>query len=280
VTVSILPQVYFVERIGGERVNADVLVLPGRSPATYAPNPTQIANLAKSDVYFRIGVPFENLLLPRINGIAANILVVDTRKGIQLRKMLAGHHAHGEGQGIQRPHKTSHDQEHGHDNQGLDPHIWLDPNLVKKQAATICGALIAMDPGGTDTYRSNLDRFTADLEALHQRLQQILLPLVNENLYVFHPSFGYLADAYGLRQTPIEVEGKSPKGKDLYRFIQMAKRSKARAIFVQPQFDKQAALKIATAIQGKVIPLDPLAGNYMQNMETMALKIAGAVGGQ
>ena len=280
VAVSIPPQIYFVERIGGENVQVDALVLPGRSPATYAPNPSQISNLSKSHVYFRIGVPFENLLLPRIDGIAVNLVVVDTRKGIKLRKMLAGHHDHDEGKDVHQTNRAALEPDHDHHDQGYDPHIWLDPNLVKKQAATICETLMTIDPDGAASYRSNLDRFIADLEALHQRLRKILSPLANENLYVFHPSFGYLADAYGLRQTPIEVEGKAPKGKDLYQFIQMAKRSNARVIFVQPQFDRQAATKIAKAIQGKVIPLNPLAENYMQNMEEMALKIAGAVGGQ
>jgi zinc transport system substrate-binding protein len=280
VAVSILPQGYFVERIGGQRVRVHVLVLPGRSPATYAPTPSQISNLAKSHVYFRIGVPFENLLLPRMDGIASNLRVVDTRKGIKLRKMIAGHHDHDEGKDVHRPPMATDDPGQDHHDQGYDPHIWLDPNLVKKQAATICETLMAIDPDGAAIYRSNLDHFVADLEALHQRMQKILKPFANENLYVFHPSFGYLADAYGFRQRPIEVEGKSPKGKDLYQFIQMAKQSKARTIFVQPQFDQQAAMKIAKAIQGRVIPLNPLAENYIENMEHIALIIAGAVGGQ
>jgi zinc transport system substrate-binding protein len=278
VSVSILPQTYFVERIGGDRVQVNVLVLPGRSPATYAPSPAQISSLAKSDVYFRIGVPFENLLMPRLGGVAPNLLVVDTRKGIQLRKMRTGHHDHDEGQTAHRAPEAAQETEHVPDGEGEDPHIWLDPNLVKRQAKTICETLIQLDPEGTSVYRSNLERFVADLETLHQNLRRVLEPFAGENLYVFHPSFGYLADAYGLRQVPIEVEGKSPKGKDLYQFIQMAKSSKARIIFVQPQFDQQAARKIASAIQGTVIPLDPLAGNYMENMAYMVSKIAEVMG--
>jgi zinc transport system substrate-binding protein len=278
VSVSILPQAYFVERIGGDRVLVNVLVLPGRSPATYAPKPDQISNLAKSDVYFRIGVPFENFLLPRLDSVAANLLVVDTRKGIQLRKMRIGHHDHDEEQTVHKQPGATQETAHTKDGEGDDPHIWLDPNLVKVQAATICDALIALDPDGTSAYRANLETFVADLEALHQKLRRVLEPFAGENLYVFHPSFGYLADAYRLRQVPIEIEGKSPKGKDLYQFIQMAKASKARIIFVQPQFDQQAAKKIAGTIQGAVIPLDPLAGNYMENMTYMVLKIAEAMG--
>jgi zinc transport system substrate-binding protein len=275
VMVSILPQSYFVERIGGERVRVNVLVAPGKSPATYAPSPAQISNLAGANVYFRIGVPFENVLLGKIGSIAGQVLVVDTRRGIHLRKMETGHSVH-------ESEKTRHagaveaaapsQGEAGH-----DPHIWLDPKLVRQQAVTICETLTRIDVDGAAFYQSNLEKFSSDLEALDEKLKRILAPFHGENLYVFHPSFGYFADAYGLRQFPIEIEGKAPKGKDLYQFIQAAKSSKARAIFVQPQFDRHAAEKIAAAIQGAVVPLDPLAGNYMENMESMALKIADAM---
>lgn len=277
VAVSVLPQSYFVKRVGGERVLVDALVTPGRSPATYAPHPDQISRLSKSDVYFRIGVPFENLLLPRLSSVAPKLLVVDTRKGVPLRKMESDH-SHEAGAGSEAAQSsTVTPKEAGHDREGHDPHIWLDPLLVKIQAATICDTLTALDPAGEAAYRGNLERFAADLDALHRKLQQVLRPFAGENLYVFHPSFGYLADAYGLHQVSIEVEGKSPKGKDLHGFIRMAKASRARAIFVQPQFDQRAAAKIAAAIQGKVMALDPLSEAYLKNMEEMALTIAAAL---
>ena len=68
--VSILPQEYFVERIGGKRVLVAALVQPGHSPATYAPTPNQMAMLADAQLYFRIGVPFENGLLPKLTRYA------------------------------------------------------------------------------------------------------------------------------------------------------------------------------------------------------------------
>jgi zinc transport system substrate-binding protein len=275
VVVSILPQSYFVERIGGEKVRVNVLVAPGKSPATYAPSPAQISSLARASVYFRIGVPFENVLMGKIGSIAGQVLVVDTRRGIHLRKMETGHHGH-ESETTRHPGAME-KVTPSPDEAGYDPHIWLDPKLVRQQAATICETLIRIDREGAAFYQSNLEKFRSDLETLDDKLKRILAPYHGENLYVFHPSFGYFADAYGLRQLPIEIEGKAPKGKDLYQFIQAAKSSKARAIFVQPQFDRHAAEKIAAAIQGAVVPLDPLAGNYMENMESMALKIADAM---
>lgn len=58
ITVSILPQGYFVERIGGEYVDLSVMVLPGESPATYEPKPEQLKALGEADGYVGIGVPF------------------------------------------------------------------------------------------------------------------------------------------------------------------------------------------------------------------------------
>lgn len=51
--VSILPQKYFVEKIGRDRVKVDVLVKAGKIPATYAPSPSQIKKLDMADIYFK-----------------------------------------------------------------------------------------------------------------------------------------------------------------------------------------------------------------------------------
>jgi len=96
-------------------------------------------------------------------------------------------------------------------------------------------------------------------------------------VFVFHPAFGYFADAYGLQQIPVETMGRSPKGKELSAIIKLAKQENARVIFVQPQFDRQAARKIADAINGAVVSINPLAYDYLNNMEQMANTIADAL---
>ena len=59
VTVSILPQKYFVERIGGNHVNVNVMAGPGDEPHTYEPKPEQLKALSKAAAYFSIGVDFD-----------------------------------------------------------------------------------------------------------------------------------------------------------------------------------------------------------------------------
>lgn len=257
VFTSILPQEYFVERVGGDRIQVQALVTPGSSPATYEPTPRQMAALSEAEIFFRIGVPFENAFLPKIEGMAKGPRIVDTREGIALREMKAHHH-HDE-----EPHV-------GCDHGGTDPHIWLSPRLVKVQARTIADALIDIDPEGRAAYEKNLASFVEELDALDAHLVEALAPVKGKTFMVFHPAWGYFADAYGLDQTPVEIEGKEPSGRQLARVIEMAKGEGVRVIFVQPQFSTKSAERIAEAIDGAVVPIDPLARDYVANLERVA----------
>ena len=272
IQVSILPQKYLVERIGQDRVNVDVLVKPGKSPEIYSPSPDQIKNLMSADIYFRIGIDFENGIMGKIESVNG-LKIVDTRDGIVLRDMEEHHH-----EGEDHDHDSGHSgnkEDHGHT--GKDPHIWMSPENIKIQAHTIFKALSGLDPEGREAYRKNYDLFVKDLDDLDLRLNTILKELKGENIFVFHPAFGYFTDHYGLHQIAVETMGKAPKGKELSNIIKLAKKEKTRVIFVQPQFDRSAAEKIASAIKGAVVSIDPLAYDYLSNMETMAKTIAGAL---
>jgi zinc transport system substrate-binding protein len=278
VYVSILPQKYFVERIAGEYATVQVLVKPGKSPSTYSPSPDQIKELTTSDLFFRIGVPFENGFLHKIKAISGAIQIVDTRKGIALREMKF--HDHGDphhndtDHNETEPHKTENGQEtNPQDPIGKDPHIWMSPLLVKTQARTMAAALISFDPENSATYEQNLEIFIRDLNDLHKQLTTTLDPFQGETIFVFHPVFGYFTDTYGLKQMAIETMGKSPRGKQLSAIIKKAKLNKTRVLFVQPQFDRHAAQKISSAIKGSVVSIDPLAFDYLSNMETIARTI-------
>jgi zinc transport system substrate-binding protein len=304
VFVSVIPQKYFVERIAGELAEVNVLVTPGKSPATYSPTPAQIKTLAGADLYFRIGVPFENGFMHKIASIAPDIRVVDTRKGIMLREMEDHIHEDDLHGGHSHDHSKTHDdhkaddgqKDHGHAHDGnaddphqggdddhadlgagKDPHIWMSPLRVKQQATTMTEALIELAPAHAARFQENYDAFARELDRLHEKLKNTLAPLAGQNFFVFHPAFGYLADDYGLVQIPVETMGRAPKGKELSAIIKLAKEEKTRVIFVQPQFDQQAAGKIAEAIDGAVVSINPLAPDYLDNMVRMADTIATAL---
>lgn len=252
--VSILPQGYFVERVGGTLVDVKVLVGPGQSPATYEPSPKQISELGRSQLYFRIGTPFEKSLISKISDIFKNLKIVDTRKGIKLRC-------------FQRSGLS----------QVPDPHIWLDPKLVMIQADNICEALVQLDPDHERVYRANLKAFHADLIHVDAKIDQMLTPLRGSKFYVFHPAFGYFGDSYGLIQVAVEIEGKTPTAKQLTNIIKRAGKDNVKVIFVQKQFARKEAQTLAEAIGGTAVPIDPLARDYLENLEHIASNLKKAL---
>ncbi len=274
VFAGILPQRHFLERIGGERLDITVMVEPGANPASYEPKPLQMAKLSKALAYFAVGVPFEDAWLDRITGANPKMKVVRTDAGIQKRAMAAHHHEDHD----HDPHGNERG-EHGYDKAKIlpDPHIWLSPQLVMKQAENIVNGLCAVDEAGCSRYKEGYARFFEEIEILHKELQKQLEPHRGSPFMVFHPSWGYFAEAYGLRQIPAEIEGKRPKPAELKDLIQLAQREKIRTIFVQPQFSTQSAKIIAKAIRGKVLFIDPLAQDWTQNLRDSAEKISNAL---
>jgi zinc transport system substrate-binding protein len=264
VIVSIVPQVYVVERIGGDLVKVEALVQPGQNPHTYEPSPRQLAALSGADLYFRIGVAFENGFIPKLQKIVPNLPVVDTRRDIPLKIMGEDNHACSHDPSDDQPH------DHGH---GVDPHIWLSPILVSVQALTIRDALIARDPEGKNIYDTNCSRFVEELQQLDSELKDLLSDLPSRKFMVYHPAWGYFADTYQLDQIAVEIEGKTPPAKQLARIIDQAKAEGIRVIFTQPQFSTKAADTIADAIKGRVVPIDPLAKDLFANLRAVAAAI-------
>lgn len=261
VMVSIVPQIYFVERVGGDRVQVEAIVQPGQNPHTYEPSPRQLAALSGADLYFCIGVAFENGFIPKLQNLLPDLPIVDTRRGVPLQFMGDNHHACAHEPSDGQPH------DHGH---GVDPHIWLSPKRVSVQALTIRDALIARDPGSKHVYDTNCSRFTEELQRLDTELNTLLSDLPSRKFMVYHPAWGYFADDYQLVQIAVEIEGKTPPARQLARIIDQAKAEGIRVIFTQPQFSTKAAHTIADAIKGQVVPIDPLAKDLFTNLRVVA----------
>lgn len=264
VVVSIPPQAFVVERLAPAGTSIVVLVGPGQSPETYDPTPAQMTELANADIYFRIGLPFEDRLLKRLSTIAPNLAVVDTREGIELRHIEGHVHtedvgAHGAGQ--------------------LDPHIWLAPRLFGIQAVTVADALKRQLPDSAPAIERSLSGLVSDLEKLDGEIASMLRPFAGEAFYVFHPAFGYFADAYGLRQVPIETGGKEPSPQQLATLMENASAAGARVIFVQPEFATASAEAVARQIGATVVPLDPLSRDYIASLRGIAAGIVAGLGG-
>lgn len=262
VTVSVLPQRYFVERVGGERVLVEVLVEPGREPHTYDPTPRQVERMAASHIYFAIGSPFEQQLISRVQRAAPHLRVVDTLDGIELLYGEAHYHFDEQGDAVL------------HAAEEPDPHVWLGPLEVRRQILTIRDALIEADPDGAELYRAGYAAFDAEIEAMHREFEVLLEPARGRAILTFHPAFAYFANTYGIRQRAIELEGKEPAPRHLERLIDEALREGTRVIFTQPEFSERSAQIIARAIHGRVVSLNPLEPDWPAAMRRIATAIA------
>lgn len=283
--VTITPQKYFVDKVSGGEVPVSIMVEPGANPHAYEPRPRQMAELAKASIYFTIGDSFDQTWLERITSASPDMTVVHTAEGIDKIPM-SEEHNHGEEHAedghegeAHHAHEARHHDQHDHDQGTLDPHIWLDPTLVKIQVASIRDGLSSVDPARSDLYAANARAFEKELDELDREIRSILQPLPQEKrtFLVFHPSWGYFAQAYGLTQASIEVDGKEPSPRDMARIITASKESGARIIFVQPQFSQKSAAVIAKQIGAKVVRLDPLAADWAENLRSAARAFADAL---
>jgi zinc transport system substrate-binding protein len=274
VTVSILPQAYFVERIGGDLVSVNVMVSPGADVHTYEPKPDQMMALSQSALFFSIGVEYEEAWLPKFIDASPEMVIVDSAKGIE-RILETNPHSHDDDE----DHDIEGDDQHDDDDHasGYDPHVWLSPSNGKLIAENIYTALAAVSPGNEAVLSANYEALIADIEDLDMRITETLSGLTQRNFMVYHPAWGYFAAEYGLTQLPVQVGGTDPSARELAALIDQAVEENIRVIFVQPTFSAANAQAIAREIGGEVLRVDPLARDWLTNLEFVAEAFASAM---
>lgn len=285
VVVSISPQKYFVEQIGGEYVEVSVLLPPGASPHSFEPRPSQMVELGNAQLYMAIGVEYEKALLPKIKPMHPGLRIIHTDSGISKISMVPHSHDHdqhhGESHGHDHNNSHNHEHKHGHGHhhhEGHDPHVWLSPDTVQVMAGNIYQALAEFLPEKSGYFQENYINFKREIMLLDQEIKGIFAGVEpGTKFMVFHPAWGYFARSYGLIQVPIEIQGKEPGPADLKQLIDTARHENIKVVFVSPQFSKGSAQVIAESIGGHIVSINPLSEEWKENMLTVADKFRQAV---
>jgi zinc transport system substrate-binding protein len=260
VAVSVPPQAYFVEKIGGGRVRVEVMIPPGYSHVDYQLSPRQMVALSGARLYIKVGQPAFEVETHYIDPVLARspgIRVVDMSRGMTILAGEGEEHGHGSG----------------------DPHVWVAPETVRVAARNIAEALAATDPGHAAEYQANLRAFQAEIDALDREIRDRLgagTPGQTRKLLVYHPSWAYFAHEYGLEEIAIEAEGKEPSAQRLIQLIDRARREGVKVIFVQGGFPRKSAQVIADAIGGRVLTADPQERDWAENLRRVAAEIGEA----
>lgn len=253
ITVSILPQKTFVEKIAGDDFEINVLIPRGSSPASYSLLPSQLRRVANSAIWFRIGyIGFEYSWTDRIAAANKNMKVVDLSRGLDL--IADEMEQHGD---------------HVHMN-GVDPHTWLSPVLVKQMANKIADELSKLRPDASKKYQSNYLKFAKEIDDLYTQIEAQLKEFKGRKFVVFHPSLTYFARDFGLEQYSLETGGKEPTPQQLARVVDLAKSEDIRVIYIQDEFDREHARVFAEEIGGEIIQLSPLNLAWAKNLKKIS----------
>ncbi len=258
---TVLPQQYFVERIGGGLVASEVLVRPGQSPEMYAPGAAQMARLARADVYFGIGMPIEGPLFERIASTMPGVWIVHAGGEI-----VEGHAHHD--------HSTC--SVHGHHHGEVDPHIWMDPVQMVDLVERVRDALLELSPEHAPTFQANAGTLIVELQELDARIRAQLAPYRGRGFFINHPALGHFAQRYGLVQLSIEESGSTPSAGRIADLIGQAREAQVGAIFTQPEFGRTTATILAGALDLEVVELQVLPTDYIAGMTTVADALEGS----
>ncbi len=241
VVVSITPQKFFVQRIGGKHVDVQLMVQGGDRPDTYMPGPGQIRRLSSAEIFFFAGIPFERAWRKKLQQNFPGLRLDHCCPNIELIR-------------------DAHDEKHH------DPHIWMSPRQGRLMAAHIYKTLSELRPELSAELETNHARFARELLQIDRDFAREIEKSRTRVILVAHPSLGYLARDYGLEMVSLEEYGRDIGGGKLLQVIERARKEKLDRIFVQPQFNQRAARVVAKAIGARLISIDPLAEDYLDNM--------------
>ena len=165
----------------------------------------------------------------------------------------------------------------GHFPEMHDPHVWLDPmNLIVMTDNTVA-ELSEIDPDNAAFYRENGETLKAEIKKVNDEVAAQLKDVEGKSFVVHHPAFGYFADRFGLKQVPLEVEGKEPGAVDMAKVVDFIKKNNAKAVFMQAQIPDSVIKSVAEETKVRVITLDPLKENVLENIKETASEIKGAL---
>jgi manganese transport system substrate-binding protein len=254
------------QNIAGDRARVESLLPIGADPHSYQAAPADVAKISDSDLLILNGLEYENFIMPLLENVGAKKMTVEATSGLSPRKD-AGNE------------------------QGVDPHMWLDPNLVVTYVENIRDGLIKVDPEGTETYKSNADAYIAQLKDLNMWIegQVNTIPAERRLLVTNHEAIGYFAERYGFEVAgsviPSFSSNAAPSAQEIARLIDVIKKINAPAIFLDTADNNTLAQQIAGETSVKVVDdlhLESLsegapAATYIEMMKYNVSKIVEAL---
>ena len=214
------------QNIAGDRVKVESLLPIGADPHSYQAAPVDVAKISESDLLILNGLEYEAFIKSLLENAGGERMIVEATAGLSPRKD-AGNE------------------------QGVDPHMWLDPNLVITYVENIRDGLIKVDVQGAETYKANADVYIAQLKDLDAWIveQVNTIPAERRLLVTNHEALGYFAERYGFEVAgsviPSFSSNAAPSAQEMASLIDAIKKINAPAIFLDTADNNTLAQQIA-----------------------------------
>lgn len=268
VDANFYPYAWVVEQVGGDDVDVTNLTSPGVEPHDLELKPKQVASVQTADlVVFQKG--FQSAVddavdrADRKSGTTLDVADVVT---------LASEHDHGVEES-----EEEHSDEDGHDHEhedGIDPHVWLDPANMVAVTKAVETFLEKADPDHASQYSANAAALETRLTDLGESFATGLKTCKRDTIVTSHAAFGYLAARYGLTQVPIAGIDPSnePSGAQLADITDLVKQDGITTVFTEELVSPKVADTVARATGASTATLDPIEGStdgrsYLQIMQ-------------
>ncbi len=239
---SFYPLYEFTKQVGQDKVNVSLLIPPGIEPHDWDPTVNDLQKMHEADLIVINGIGFESWA-DDIDTVNSDVIIVDTSKGISIIDV-----------GMIEANSDLHDHSVG------DPHIWLNPVMVKTQVQNIVDALVSIDPDNEKFYIQNAKSYQDKLDALDAKIKDELSPC-NKDFIAFHNAFTYFAVEYGLNQHSIVNSNEpniGPTLKTLETVINLAQTFDIDVVFTEETVDTRTSQVIANEIGARVLVLSPI----------------------
>ncbi len=174
--------------------------------------------------------------------------------------------------------------------EGIDPHMWMNPENALLFIATMRDSLSDVDPDGASAYAANYDRYAQEVEEISGYVSENVdtIPPDFRKLVTTHDAFGYFADAFGLEVTEFVAEspGGDPSPQDIADIAAVIEGQAVPAVFTEPQIGEEShILEQAAADVGVQVctlysdSLDDKVSTYIEMMRFNADELARCLGG-
>jgi len=273
VYVSFYPLYETTQAIIGQKADVKILTPPNIDPHDFDPSVKIIQEMKTADLIILNGGGFESWIS---NMKFESGQLLDSSNGISFleTKSIAHHDEHDEHD--EHAKEDEHDEhakedeheEHEEHEVVSDPHIWLNPNLVKIQVKNIAERLSKIDPENSKSYNENALQYVEKLELLDLQIREELSSCSKKDFITYHNAFSYFSDEYGLTQHTITkgVHSHSqPTAKSIENIIDLAKELDIRVIFAEDTSDIRISKVIADEIGADVLILSPVATEDIEN---------------